>query len=53
MSKISENIQATFENMVKIYEETAWLFLDADDLMARNGHSVLRGSSIELRPRKV
>lgn len=47
MSEISENIRATVVNMVRIYEETARFFLDADDLMTRNGHHVLRGSALE------
>lgn len=47
MSEISENIRATVVNMVRIYEETARFFLDADDLMTRNGHRVLKGSALE------
>ncbi len=47
MSEISENIRSTFTNMVKIYEETARFFLDADDLMTRNGYRVLKGSALE------
>lgn len=47
MGEVSENIKATFANMVQIYEETASLFLDVDDLMARNGHRVIKGSAIE------
>lgn len=47
MSEISLNIRSTFANMIKIYEETARLLLDADDLMNRNGHRSLKGSGIE------
>jgi hypothetical protein len=47
MSEISENIRKTFSNMVKIYEETARFFLDADDIMIRNGHHILKGSALE------
>lgn len=47
MSEISQNISDTFGNMIKIYEETARLLLDADDLMTRNGHHASRGMGIE------
>ena len=47
MSETSDNIRATVTNMVKIYEETARFFLDADDLMGRNSHRVLKGSRLE------
>jgi len=47
VSETSENIRATFTNMVKIYEETAKFFLDADELMTRNGYRVLKGSALE------
>lgn len=47
MSELSENLKATVENMVKFYEELARLFLDADDLMIRNAHRVLKGSALE------
>ena len=47
MGEISENVKATFANLIQIYEQTANLFLDVDDLMIRNGHRVLKGSAIE------
>ena len=47
MGEISDNIKATFSNMVRIYEEMASLLLDADDLMTRNGYRPLKGSAIE------
>jgi hypothetical protein len=47
MSELSNNMRATVSNMVRIYEELTRLFLDADDLMTRNGHRVLRGSALE------
>ena len=47
MGELSENIKATFSNLLQIYEETADMFLDADDLMIRNGHRVLKGSALE------
>jgi hypothetical protein len=47
MGEVSENIKASFANILHIYEETASLFLDADDLMERNGYKSLRGAALE------
>lgn len=47
MSELSESIKVSFENVLKIYEQTASLFLDADDLMQRRGYRNLGGSGIE------
>ena len=47
MGEISENIKATFSNIIRIYEETASLFLDVDDLMVRNGFRLAKGTGIE------
>lgn len=47
MSEISDNIKTTFENILKIYNETASLILDADELMDRSGYTPLRGAWME------
>lgn len=48
MSEIAENIKKTFENILKIYEETASLILDTDVIMDRYEYMPFRGSWMEV-----
>ena len=44
MSETSENITATFNNVIQIYEETASLLQDLDALMEQHGYRCFHGS---------
>jgi hypothetical protein len=45
MSEISENITATFSNVIQIYEETASMLQDLDALMEQHGYRCFHGSA--------
>jgi hypothetical protein len=46
MSKQSENIKATFKNIITIYNTTASLLLDVGSLLEKNGYTCLHGNTL-------
>lgn len=46
MSKLSDNIQTTYKNVITIYQETANLLQDASSILEKSGYRCLHGNSI-------
>ena len=46
MSKLSNNIQTTFKNVITIYQETANLLQDVSSILEKAGYRCLHGNSI-------
>lgn len=46
MSKLSDNIQITYKNVITIYQETANLLQDASSILEKSGYRCLHGNSI-------
>jgi len=46
MSKLSDNIQITYKNVITIYQETANLLQDASSILEKSGYRYLHGNSI-------
>ena len=46
MSKLSDNMQTTFSNLITIYQETANLLQDASSIVEKSGYRCLHGNTI-------
>ena len=46
MSKLSDNIQITYKNVITIYQETANLLQDTSSILEKSGYRCLHGNSI-------
>jgi len=46
VSKLSDNMQTTFSNLITIYQETANLLQDASSIVEKSGYRCLHGNTI-------
>ncbi len=46
MTEIADRIKITFDNVIKVYEESASLLQDADSLMANAGYRCIHGNTV-------
>ena len=47
MAEAGSIMKSTIENILRLYEDSASLLLDADELMSRSGYSSLKGTGVE------